>query len=362
MSEKKPFLVVSDEAAARKMLADHLAGQGSRPVVEASDSTEALARLADQPCALVLADIDLPGRDGLWLLAEVQNRHPGTPVIMTTAESGLERAISALDRGAEGCLRRPVNAIELRHAVGSALEKRRLIAENRDYRNTLEQKVTLRTEELKKSLREIDRAREKIRLAHVEAVFRLTVTAEYREEETGGHIRRISRYAWVLARAIGFALPETEIIAQAAPMHDLGKVGIPDHILKKKTGLTPAEFEIIKTHTAIGAQILSGSRSECLQMAEQIARTHHENWDGSGYPDRRRGEAIPIAGAIVHLADVYDTLRSRRPYKPPLDHESTCRIISEGDGRTRPGHFAPAVREAFRGRMAEFRDIFAENQ
>ncbi|MDP2842991.1 MAG: HD domain-containing protein, partial [Acetobacterium sp.] len=217
-------------------------------------------------------------------------------------------------------------------------------------------------ERLQQSLRELDKSHQETKASYIETIYRLTVSAEFRDKETGSHVRRIGHYSRLLADRLGLAPEKVEAIFHSSPMHDLGKVGITDNILQKPASLTPEEFVIMKTHAKIGASILKGSSSEYLKVAEKIALTHHENWDGTGYPSLLKGEAIPIEGCIIKMADVYDALRSKRPYKTAFDHETACRIIIEGDHRTRPGHFAPVVLKAFLKSVREFARIFEETQ
>jgi putative two-component system response regulator len=358
MASKEKILVVDDEEVTRDILSRYMEHMGYSEVAKAADSEAALDIIKKTGFALVITDIHMPGENGLWLLNRLKKYCPDTRVIMVTASDDLRDAILSLNQGADRYLVKPLNIEEVQHAVESSLERRRLIMENREYQKNLEKKVEFRTVELKKSLHELDSANKIIKTAYIETVYRLTVTSEYRDEETGSHIKRIGYYADLLARELGFSAEKAEIFSRAAPMHDLGKVGIPDNILRKKDSLTPGEYKIMKTHTTIGAQILKGSSSEYLKVAKVIALTHHENWDGTGYPAGLKGKDIPVEGAIVHLADVYDALRSKRPYKLGIDHEKTCRIINHGDVKTKPSHFSPDLLQVFNKTEAKFARIF----
>lgn len=190
--------------------------------------------------------------------------------------------------------------------------------------------------------------------AHLDTIWRLLRASQYRDEETGGHIVRLSHYSKLLADALGVPADEAQRIFDAAPMHDLGKIGVPDAVLQKRGGLDDAEWAIMKRHPAIGASLLKGSGSPLLEVARAVALTHHERWDGGGYPARLVGDRTPLAGRIVMLVDQYDALRSQRRYKPAFSHDRTCGILLEGDGRTLPSHFDPRVLAAFRELHAEF--------
>ncbi len=195
--------------------------------------------------------------------------------------------------------------------------------------------------------------------AYAETIVRLSLASRYKDEETGGHIERLSHYSKTIALCIGWKESEAERLYAAAPMHDVGKIGIPDAVLGKKGPLEEEEWELIKKHPTLGASLLSGSSSPLLKMAREVAMTHHERWDGSGYPYGLKGEQIPLSGRIVMLGDHYDALRSKRPYKPSFSHKKTCDLMLNGNDRTKPTHFDPQLLAAFREFHAEFDLIYS---
>lgn len=203
---------------------------------------------------------------------------------------------------------------------------------------------------------------EELEEAYVDTLQRLTRASAMRDDETQAHADRLGQYSRVVSEHLGLPERETELVARTAPMHDLGKVGIPDSILLKPDRLDAEEWAVMKRHVGIGASLLRGSRSELIETAHLVALTHHEAWDGSGYPQGLRGEAIPIAGRIVKFVDVYDALRSRRPYKAPMSHADTCRLFKEGDGRTEPGHFDPQILRLLDDVEGALAEIFERTQ
>ena len=228
--------------------------------------------------------------------------------------------------------------------VRNMLEVRLLHKTMHHYNDVLEQRVRERTADLQES--------------YLETIFTMMRAAEYKDRDTGTHVQRISYYSRELARMLGQDEEFVNTICFASPMHDIGKIGIPDPILLKPGGLTPEELEIMKGHTLIGAKILGHSKSPYLKMGAEIALNHHERWDGGGYPNGKRGETIPLMARIMTIGDIYDALRSKRPYKAAYDHPKAVGIIARGDGRTQPEHFDPVILAAFMQNHQTFRDIF----
>ena len=199
-----------------------------------------------------------------------------------------------------------------------------------------------------------------LKQSYLETIVAMTRAAEYKDTDTGDHMERIGFFCKELSGMLGCDADFADGIFFASPMHDIGKIGIPDQILLKPGSFTPKEWEIMKGHAALGGKILGNCRAPYLQMGAEIAMNHHERWDGGGYPRGIAGEAIPLSARIMNICDIYDALRSKRPYKPALDHAKATEIITKGDGRTMPGHFDPAVLEAFKTNCRTFKEIFDE--
>jgi putative two-component system response regulator len=312
----------------------------------------------------VLLDIMMPDMDGYEACSLIRSDPETTniPVIIVTALSDRESKLKGLEVSANEFLTKPIDRIELILRVKNLLR----IKEYEDFmlrhNQMLEDEVRRRTYDLQMAYDEIEKAQREIKESYIETIYRLTLAAEFKDEDTATHIKRISHYCRLLAELLGQTDEFVETIYYAGPMHDIGKIGIPDNILLKPGTLTTDEFEVIKTHTTIGARILSKSSSEYLAAAEVVALSHHERWDGTGYPQGLKGDTIPLMGRIMNVVDQYDSLRSKRPYKVPFSHEQAFDVITKGDDRTNPGHFDPMILEAFRDGAGEFNRIFAEHQ
>ena len=341
------ILVVDDELINRRVLEAMLLPLGHQ-VYLAQDGFSALDMVEETPFDLILLDVMMPGMDGFEVARRLKedSRHTIIPIVMVTALKEVEDRVRALESGADDFLTKPVDKTELRARVRSSLKIKAYNDHMLNYQQVLEATVAERTRDLENAFR-------KVREASLDTIHRLSQAAEYKDEDTGSHIARLSQYAACLARGLGLNQETVERILYASPMHDVGKIGIPDHILLKPGKLDGEEWEVMMTHTTIGGRILGGAEPGFLKLAEVIAMTHHEKWDGSGYPAGLSGSRIPLAGRVVAVADVFDALTTRRPYKEPFGLEKSLAIMKEGRGR----HFDPKVLDSFLENLDEILEI-----
>jgi putative two-component system response regulator len=325
-------LVVDDQAPNVVLLERMLEQWGYKHVTVTTQSHEVPNLVATLKPDLVLLDLQMPKPDGFELmeiLAPQIETAPRVPVLVLTADATAGTRQRALSVGASDFLSKPLDPIEVRLRIANLLETRRLELEMLSQNQLLEASVRARTDDLER--------------ARLELLERLAVAAEYRDDNTQEHAARVGRTVALLGETIGLTDGEVEVLLRAAPLHDIGKIGVPDAILLKASHLTQEEFAVMRAHTAIGAQILSGSEFAILQTAESIAATHHERWDGAGYPRGLAGTDIPLAGRLAALADVFDALVHERPYKLAWPLEQAIEEILSLRGT----HFDPDVVIAF---------------
>lgn len=325
------ILVVDDEPVNVRLLEKMLAREQVARVVSTTDPREVLGLCRAQPFDLILLDINMPHMDGYAVMEALRQEYGQDmpPILVLTAQHSDEFRLRALEKGARDFLTKPFDRVELLMRVSNLLEVHLYHKSIRDQRAVLEQMVAERTQELHDT--------------RLEIVRRLGRAAEYRDNETGLHIIRMSKYSAALGAACGLDAAACDLLLNASPMHDIGKIGIADQILRKPGRLTEEEFDEMKRHTLIGADLLSGNDSEILRTAREIALTHHEKWDGTGYPHGLAGEDIPLNGRIVAIADVFDALTSVRPYKKAWSLDDAFALISENAGT----QFDPALAALF---------------
>ncbi len=340
-------VIIDDQSTGRKILSRLV--QGIDPDLEVQGYSDPLDALkdADGHCPdLVLTDYKMPGMDGVEFTKRFRalDSCADVPLIMVTVVEDPDVRYKALDAGATDFLVRPIDQYECEARCRNLLTLRRQQKIIKNRAQWLEQQVSLATRQI--------RVREK------ETLLRLAKAGEYRDEGTGNHVLRMAKYSRLIAGQLGLATPICEEIELAAPMHDIGKIGIPDNILLKPGALTTHEWEIMKTHTSIGHAILKDSPSRFIQQGAVIALGHHEKYDGSGYPRGLKGEEIPLIARIVTVADVYDALTSTRPYKPAWSPAEVVTYIREQAGR----HFDPGCARAFLERIDSVREIETQLQ
>jgi putative two-component system response regulator len=357
VNDRETILIIDDEAVIRQSFTYYLEDQDYK-IITAENGRAGMEIIDQEVPHLVLTDLRMPEADGLEVLHHVNKNWPDIPVIVISGANKLDDAVQALRLGAWDYLIKPVHDLNLvGYTVRKALEKSALIKENRAYREHLEALVAQRTLELEKRNRQLEISRRQV-------IGILSQAAEYRDFETGNHFLRVSEFTGCIARGMGWDEERVQRIQLASPVHDIGKVGIPDNVLLKPGKLTPEEWEIMKEHCLYGSQILTTNKFieifckidnlslnpvpaeegfAIIETAAEIALYHHEYWNGQGYPTGRRGEDIPFEARITAVADVYDALSSQRPYKDPWPEEKCLSLIREKTGE----QFDPQVVEVF---------------
>ena len=337
MERAKKILVVDDEAPVRQILHDMLVSLGYT-ALEAEDGAQALELAFHREVDLILLDVGLPDLTGYEVARLIRRRFDSTvlPIIMVTGRAGREERLKAVEAGANDFIGKPVDVTELKVRVAAQLRLKEAELLRRRHQAELERAVRERTQELRTTL-------ERLRESQMETLFRLALAAEYKDDQTGKHIQRVGDFCGILAAAAGLPGRQVHLLEVAGPMHDVGKIGVPDAILLKPGKLDPAEWEIMKSHTTIGHRLLSGSSSEYLEVGATVALSHHERWDGTGYPQGLVEEEIPIEGRICAIADVFDALTSDRPYRPAFPVEQAVDMLREGRG----SQFDPGLLDLF---------------
>jgi putative two-component system response regulator len=316
------ILIVDDELQICRLMGRILSQDGHICTL-AGSAAEARERLQAESFHLAICDISLGADSGLDLAGEIRALSPSTAILMATAKNEPALAALATDIGVYGYMVKPFTAEELRIDVANALYRRHLEDENRRHREQLSTMVSERTAELQSTVAELERSRR-------ETIHRLSRAVETRDTETGSHIERIGELAALIGERLGLEPERVELLRIASPMHDVGKIGISDQILRKPGKLTPDEQREMQRHTEIGYGILSGSEAEPLDLAADIALTHHEKMDGSGYPRGLQGAEIPLEGRIAAVVDVFDALISNRVYRPAYSVEKATEIMRAG--------------------------------
>jgi len=338
------ILIVEDDRSSSRLIKGILDDAGFTAIKSLPDARKIVEVYKQYQPDLLILDLNLPGIDGFEAMKRLQSLDPDDylPVLVISGETEDHVHLRALAAGAKDFLSKPYERPKVLLRARNLIEVRLLHQEVKNKNKDLERLVAERTKELRDT--------------RIDVIRRLGYAAEYRDTETGQHILRMSRYAAALAKELGMSDDECELVLTTSPLHDVGKIAIPDRILLKPGPLSPEEWEVMKTHAEIGARLLSDGNSTFLGMAETIARTHHERWDGTGYPHGLSGEKIPLVGRICAVCDVFDALTSERPYKKAWTFEDALKEIK----RLRGAYFDPKVVDAFFAILPQIKAIAQE--
>ncbi len=354
---KKRILIVDDDPSIREVLGE-LMDSHNYDVETASDGFEALSKLV-LDIDLILLDVEMPGLDGFEVAKQIrQDKYAGdVPIIFITGMASQHDRLRAVEAGGNDFIAKPFDSVEISIRVASLLKIKKANDDLKRYKGELETIVERRTADLRRALDNVVESQRRIRSTQLETIQCLVAAAEFKDLDTANHIKRMSLFSALLAKKLNLPPGEVELVQFASPMHDIGKIGTPEDILLKKGKLTEEEFGIIKQHTQYGSRILTHSQSELIQTGQTIALTHHEKWDGSGYPHNLVGDEIPLFGRICAISDVFDALTSVRSYKDAFTNDNAVMILEEGKG----SHFDPELVDIFVNSMDEVKEIQLAN-
>lgn len=352
--EKQHRILVADDDESVRSLLDEMLTRIGYAVETAADGFEAISMLAFD-IDLILLDLMMPGMDGFDVARQMKETEAfrDIPIIMVTGLSSREDRIRAIQAGANDFIAKPVDLTEVKVRVASLLKMKDAQDRLKRQQEELEKMVDRRTIALRKAMQDVVTAQRELENAHMETIHRLVIAAEFKDKGTASHIQRMSQFSAMLARLKNLPPRKVELVRLASPMHDIGKIGTPEAILMKPGKLDLPQWDLMRQHPVIGKEILTRSASKLLQTGEIIAISHHEKWDGSGYPYGLQKEQIPLIGRICAVADVFDALTSVRPYKRAYSNQKALRIMTSESGR----HFDPELFELFIQNMDEVADI-----
>lgn len=356
VAQCKPYrvLYVEDDTSLRQSTQKLLSS--FFPHVRAADNGKTgLEAFADFQPDIVISDLNMPEMNGLEMVRQMKARKPNQVILITSAHDEAPYLLELIDLGIDNFIVKPLDLTKFLAVIRKTVHYLSLLQMERDYKAELEQTVALRTEELQTAMGSIEATKK-------ELIDRLCTAAEYKDTDTGKHILRIGLYTGRLAHEMGLNQDFCQNLASASPLHDIGKIAIQDQVLHKPGPLNAEEWIVMASHAEKGKSILHGSQQPSLQMAERIAWCHHERYDGTGYPRGLKGEEIPLEARITNICDQFDALSMRRPYKEPLPFEQVLRIITQGDGRTKPEHFDPQVLAAFQACAPDLHRLYLDNQ
>ena len=342
--EPRRSILVAGEDPALCELVRSILGREGYHIETAADGQEALDKL-EQGCDLVVAGVALPKIDGIELTRRIRGNSATEeiPVIVATAVDAGDARLKAVEAGANDFITTPVTVLELQVRVKAQLRLAAALTAVKQHQDALGKAVEAHTSALLKSFRELKERETELRDAHLETVHRLAVAAEFKDQDIEGHLERVEKICGSLAGWIGLPEEECDVVLHASTMHDIGKIGVPEAILFKPGKITDEERAVMQRHPQIGARILAGSKSKYIAAGEIVSLTHHEKWDGTGYPQGLKGEQIPLYGRICAIADVYDALISKRPHKAAFSISNSLEIMREYRGN----FFDPRLVEAF---------------